>query len=126
MQFELFLSTVMSQISTSSSRLTIFCKNALCAPMNAQVFAFSCLKGYTYSNISLNRSFSFRSQSSKKLYRWYMDLFVQSVSNRSRKLVHQTEGGGYFKHQVIKDDHTKISKPIQPSKLTHQVKLGYS
>lgn len=53
-----------------------------------------------------------------------MNLFVQSISNRSCELVYQAEGGGYFKHQVIKDHHAKIPKPIQPAELAHQVKLG--
>lgn len=53
-----------------------------------------------------------------------MNLFVQSVSDRSRELIHQAEGSGYFKHEVIKDHHTKIPKPIQSAKLAHQVKLG--
>ena len=53
-----------------------------------------------------------------------MNLFVQSVPNWRRKLIHQAEGGGYFKHKVIKDYHTKIPKPIQSAKLAHQVKLS--
>ena len=53
-----------------------------------------------------------------------MNLFVQSVPDRGCELIHQTEGGGYFKHKIIKDYHTKISKPVESAKLAHQVKLG--
>lgn len=82
------------------------------------------LRPKTRGNISLNRRLGFWFEPSEELHSGYMNLFVQSVPNRSRKLIYQAEGGRYFKHKVIKDYHTKIPKPIQSAKLAHQVKLG--
>lgn len=74
---------------------------------------------------SLYGSLDLGFEASEKLDSGNMNLFIQSVPNWSSELVHQTEGSRYFKDQVIKNNHTKISEPVQPTKLAHQVKLGY-